>query len=69
MFSFLAVVQLLWYASLVPMFRGESPDSRQLRTIPAKAERWNGRTAMLGFLYLVVMEAVTRVPAFNPPMM
>ncbi|EFJ28730.1 LHC-related protein [Selaginella moellendorffii] len=65
LFNFLAVAQLFAYASLVPMFKGESPDSRSLGPFRAMAERWNGRTAMLGFLALVLTEFFTKTPVFN----
>ncbi|XP_024531215.1 early light-induced protein, chloroplastic [Selaginella moellendorffii] len=65
LFNFLAVAQLFAYASLVPMFKGESPDSRSLGPFRAMAERWNGRTAMLGFLALVLTEFFTKTPVFH----
>ncbi|XP_024538579.1 early light-induced protein, chloroplastic-like [Selaginella moellendorffii] len=65
LFHFLAVAQLFAYASLVPMFKGESPDSRSIGPFRAMAERWNGRTAMLGFLALVVTEFFTKTPVFH----
>ncbi|XP_024534959.1 early light-induced protein, chloroplastic-like [Selaginella moellendorffii] len=65
LFHFLAVAQLFAYASLVPMFKGESPDSRSIGPFRAMAERWNGRTAMLGFLALVITEFFTKTPVFH----
>ncbi|XP_024531054.1 early light-induced protein, chloroplastic-like [Selaginella moellendorffii] len=65
LFNFLMVAQLFAYASLVPMFKGESPDSRALGPFNAMAERWNGRTAMLGFLALVLTESFIKTPVFN----
>eukprot|EP00246_Nothoceros_aenigmaticus_P002439 TRINITY_DN13311_c0_g1_i1.p1 TRINITY_DN13311_c0_g1~~TRINITY_DN13311_c0_g1_i1.p1 ORF type:complete len:260 (+),score=26.58 TRINITY_DN13311_c0_g1_i1:112-780(+) len=56
---FLVVAQVIAYGSLVPILRGESPDSRQVGPFNAKAERWNGRLAMLGFAGLVIFEAAS----------
>ncbi|XP_024527173.1 early light-induced protein 1, chloroplastic [Selaginella moellendorffii] len=65
LFYYFAMVQLFMYASLVTMFNGESPDSRAIGPFTAKAERWNGRLAMMGFLSLVVNEAFINTPVFN----
>ncbi|KAG6546401.1 hypothetical protein Mapa_011947 [Marchantia paleacea] len=54
---FLAVAPLFIWASLVPIFGWrESPDSRAFGPFNAKAERWNGRAAMIGFFSLIVTE-------------
>lgn len=55
---FVAVAQVLAYASLVPILQRESPDSRRWGPFNAKAERWNGRLAMLGFAGLVISEVI-----------
>eukprot|EP00850_Spirogloea_muscicola_P015999 SM000127S26615 [mRNA] locus=s127:82149:87166:- [translate_table: standard] len=57
LFWLLVFGQVFFYASLVPMFQGESPDSRVNGPFNAQAERWNGRTAMLGFAGLLAFEA------------
>jgi hypothetical protein len=65
LFYFLAAVQLFTYASLVPIMSGESSDARSFGPFTAKAERWNGRIAMIGFFGLVVTEAFTHAPVFG----
>ncbi|BBN15585.1 hypothetical protein MPTK1_6g20780 [Marchantia polymorpha subsp. ruderalis] len=56
-FWFLAVAPILIFASFVPIFRwNESPDSRKFGPFNAKAERWNGRAAMIGFASLLLTE-------------
>ncbi|KAG0626393.1 hypothetical protein M758_2G122300 [Ceratodon purpureus] len=60
---FLASVQILTYASLVPIFNAkESTDARSFGPFNAKAERWNGRAAMIGFFSLIVTEAFLQAP-------
>jgi hypothetical protein len=54
---FLAVVPFFIWASFVPIFGwNESPDSRSFGPFNAKAERWNGRAAMIGFICLLFTE-------------
>ncbi|MCO5578488.1 hypothetical protein L7F22_054670 [Adiantum nelumboides] len=54
---FLLVAPVFIWATLVPIFgRGESPDSRQAGPFRAKAERWNGRAAMIGIVALLLTE-------------
>jgi hypothetical protein len=65
LFYFLAAVQLFTYASLVPIMSGESSDARSFGPFTAKAERWNGRIAMLGFFGLVVTELFTHSAVFG----
>lgn len=65
LFYFLAAVQVFTYASLVPIMSGESSDARSFGSFTAKAERWNGRTAILGFLGLVDTELFTYSAAFG----
>lgn len=62
---FLGAVQLLTYASLVPIMSGESTDARKFGPFTAQAERWNGRVAMIGFLGLVLTELFTHSPVFG----
>lgn len=60
---FLASVQILTYASLVPIFNTkESTDARSFGPFTAKAERWNGRAAMIGFFSLIVTELFLQGP-------
>jgi hypothetical protein len=59
---FFAITQLIFTASLVPFSRRESPDSRKSGPFNAKAERWNGRLAMLGFAGIIVTEVVKQGP-------
>ena len=65
LFYFLGAGQLFTYASLVPIVNGESSDARSFGPFTAKAERWNGRIAMLGFLGLVVTEFFTQSAVFG----
>ncbi|KAG6546402.1 hypothetical protein Mapa_011948 [Marchantia paleacea] len=54
---FLAVAPVIIWASFVPIFGwNESPDSRKFGPFNAKAERWNGRAAMIGFVSLLLTE-------------
>ncbi|KAL3681444.1 hypothetical protein R1sor_024400 [Riccia sorocarpa] len=56
---FLVVAPIFIWASFVPIFGwNESPDSRKFGPFNAKAERWNGRAAMIGFLSLIITEQV-----------
>jgi hypothetical protein len=52
-----AIAQFIIFGSLVPIFKGESPDSRSNGPWNAQAERWNGRLAMIGFAGLLLWEA------------
>jgi hypothetical protein len=60
--SFVGVTQLFTFASLVPFMMGESTDARHFGIFNAKAERWNGRLAMLGFAALLIDEAIRGTP-------
>ncbi|KAG0619064.1 hypothetical protein M758_4G113200 [Ceratodon purpureus] len=62
---FVGAVQLFTYASIVPIMNGESTDARSFGPFTARAERWNGRLAMLGFLSLVVTELIRQAPVFH----
>lgn len=62
---FLLAVQVLTYASLVPIMAGESSDARRFGPFTARAERWNGRMAMVGFFSLLVTEMFTHSAIFG----
>jgi hypothetical protein len=62
---FVGAIQLLTYASLVPIMNGESTDARSFGPFTATAERWNGRLAMIGFFALIVTELFTHSPVFH----
>jgi hypothetical protein len=55
---FLFAVALVTTASLFPLSKGESPDSRKNGPFDGKSERWNGRLAQLGFAALIITEIV-----------
>jgi len=55
---FLFVVPVFIAASLIPMYNKESPDSRRNGPFNAKAERWNGRAAMVGLIALLITENI-----------
>lgn len=55
---FLFVVPVFIAASLIPMYNRESPDSRRNGPFNAKAERWNGRAAMVGLIALLITENI-----------
>ncbi|KAH7428050.1 hypothetical protein KP509_10G073100 [Ceratopteris richardii] len=59
---FAGVVQLFTAASVIPFLNGESTDARRWGPFNAKAERWNGRLAMIGFVSLLVDEAIRQAP-------
>eukprot|EP00850_Spirogloea_muscicola_P022466 SM000296S11301 [mRNA] locus=s296:33339:34554:- [translate_table: standard] len=59
LFWLLALGQVIFYASLVPIFKGESTDSRANGPFNGKSERWNGRLAMIGFAGLLIFEAAS----------
>ncbi|KAG0608828.1 hypothetical protein M758_8G136400 [Ceratodon purpureus] len=62
---FVGAVQLLTYASLTPITKGESIDSRSLGPFTPRSERWIGRLAMIGFLSLIVTESLLHAPLFQ----
>ncbi|XP_073136435.1 early light-induced protein 2, chloroplastic-like [Henckelia pumila] len=55
---FLGATALLSVASLVPLFKGVSADSRSRGFMTSDAELWNGRLAMLGLIALAYTEYV-----------
>ncbi|CAM6085505.1 unnamed protein product [Calypogeia fissa] len=62
---FIVMVQLFAYASVVPIINGESTDARKWGPFNARAERWNGRLAMIGFAALIVDEMIRQSPVFH----
>lgn len=62
---FSAVVQLFAFASIIPFANGQSADDRRWGLFNAKAERWNGRLAMIGFAALVLVEIVQQAPLIH----
>ncbi|KAH7428051.1 hypothetical protein KP509_10G073200 [Ceratopteris richardii] len=62
---FAAVVQLFTVASIVPFINGESTDARRWGPFNGKAERWNGRLAMIGFVALLIDELIRQTPVFG----
>lgn len=55
---FLGTTVVLSVASLVPLFKGVSADSKSGRLMTSDAELWNGRFAMLGLIALAYTEYV-----------
>ncbi|KAI5057634.1 hypothetical protein GOP47_0027649 [Adiantum capillus-veneris] len=62
---FAGVVQLFTLASIIPFANGESTDARRWGPFNAKAERWNGRLAMIGFAALLVDEMIRQGPLLH----
>uniref|UniRef100_A0A0C9S7K8 TSA: Wollemia nobilis Ref_Wollemi_Transcript_13311_706 transcribed RNA sequence n=1 Tax=Wollemia nobilis TaxID=56998 RepID=A0A0C9S7K8_9CONI len=60
--AFVATAMLLSVASLVPMLKGVSAESKSQPIMSAGAEIWNGRLAMVGLLALAVTEYVNGSP-------
>ncbi|KAH9324682.1 hypothetical protein KI387_004860, partial [Taxus chinensis] len=59
---FLLSAVLLSAASLIPMFKGVSAESKSQTIMSAGAEMWNGRLAMIGLVALAVTEFVKGGP-------
>ncbi|GFP86042.1 early light-induced protein 1 chloroplastic [Phtheirospermum japonicum] len=55
---FLGTTALLSLASLIPMFRGVTVESKSGGLMTSDAELWNGRFAMLGLVALAFTEFV-----------
>ncbi|BBN05676.1 hypothetical protein MPTK1_3g15080 [Marchantia polymorpha subsp. ruderalis] len=59
---FIGAIQIFTYASLIPFLHGESTDGRSWGPFTARAERWNGRLAMIGFAALIIDELIHQGP-------
>ena len=55
---FLGTSVLLSLASLIPLFRGVSVESKSGGFMSSDAELWNGRFAMLGLVALALTEYI-----------
>eukprot|EP01018_Ginkgo_biloba_P032400 Gb_15861 [translate_table: standard] len=53
---FVGSALLLSFASLIPMFKGVSTESKSQAVMSSQAEMWNGRFAMLGLVALAFTE-------------
>lgn len=53
---FLFTASVFTAASLIPMFKGVSRESRSQAFMSSTAETWNGRVAMLGLAALALTE-------------
>eukprot|EP00270_Netrium_digitus_P020326 TRINITY_DN833_c0_g1_i1.p2 TRINITY_DN833_c0_g1~~TRINITY_DN833_c0_g1_i1.p2 ORF type:complete len:210 (+),score=21.02 TRINITY_DN833_c0_g1_i1:33-632(+) len=58
----LFTLALFTVASVVPMFRGVKPSETNDKFFTFLAEKWNGRLAMLGLVWLVIQEFVQGSP-------
>ena len=59
---FVGTSVVLTMASLVPLFKGVSVQSKSNGIMTSDAELWNGRVAMLGLVALAFTEYVTGSP-------
>ncbi|KZV45472.1 early light-induced protein precursor [Dorcoceras hygrometricum] len=55
---FIGTTILFSIASLVPLFKGVSADSRSEGVMTSDAELWNGRLAMVGLIALAYTEYI-----------
>ncbi|KAG6553408.1 hypothetical protein Mapa_005143 [Marchantia paleacea] len=62
---FVGAVQVFTYASMIPIMNGESTDARSWGPFNARAERWNGRLAMIGFAALIIDEMIRQGPLIH----
>ncbi|KAF8713491.1 hypothetical protein HU200_028269 [Digitaria exilis] len=62
---FAVTAAVLSVASLVPVLKGETAESRGDGVMSADAELWNGRFAMLGLVALAFTEYLTGAPFIN----
>ncbi|KAG6553409.1 hypothetical protein Mapa_005144 [Marchantia paleacea] len=62
---FVGAIQIFTYASMIPFLHGESTDGRSWGPFNARAERWNGRLAMIGFAALIIDEIIRQGPLIH----
>jgi hypothetical protein len=59
---FIVVAAIFTAASLVPMFKGVTVESKSKPIFSSTAEKWNGRFAMIGLISLAITEFVKGSP-------
>lgn len=59
---FIVTAAIFTGASLIPMFKGVTVDSKSKPIFSSTAEKWNGRFAMIGLIALAVTEFVKGSP-------
>jgi hypothetical protein len=59
---FIVTAAIFTGASLIPMFKGVTVDSKSKPIFSSTAEKWNGRFAMVGLVALAVTEFVKGSP-------
>lgn len=59
---FIVVAVIFTAASLVPMFKGVTVESKSKPIFSSTAEKWNGRFAMIGLISLAITEFVKGSP-------
>lgn len=60
--AFVLAAILFSTASLIPLFKGVSPQSKSKSFFSSDAETWNGRAAMIGLVALAITEFVKGSP-------
>ncbi|MCO5610766.1 hypothetical protein L7F22_065007 [Adiantum nelumboides] len=60
-----AVVQLFTLGYIIPFENGESTYTHRFGPFTARAKRWNGRLAMIGFATLLVNEMIRQGPLIH----
>lgn len=59
---FIVTATILTGASLIPMFKGVTVESKSKPIFSSTAEKWNGRLAMIGLISLAITEFVKGSP-------
>lgn len=59
---FIVTAALFTGASLIPMFKGVTVESKSKPIFSSTAEKWNGRFAMIGLISLAITEYVKGSP-------
>ncbi|KAG0570114.1 hypothetical protein KC19_6G139700 [Ceratodon purpureus] len=59
---FIVTAAIFTGASLIPMFKGVTVDSKSKPVFSSTAEKWNGRLAMIGLVALAITEYVKGSP-------